>query len=219
MSYRKSAIILFVGLIAFLSGCNGSSPSKEIYSHLEKAVSLEESFEKQQKEIVELEKKEQELYSKIVDLSMDEFDKIKSISKEAIDVIEKRKNKIVIEKESIEAAKEEFLKVKELITELEDEKAKNKANAMYDIMVDRYDAYQELNKAYVSSLTLEKELYTLLQKEDLDQEVLTTHIKKINESYQKVLAANKVFNEHTEKYNQLKKEFYEAAEIDVEYEK
>lgn len=188
-----------------------------MYDHLEEAVSLENAFEEQQDDIVKLEKKEQELYSQIVDLSMEEFDKIKSIAGEAIGVIEKREDKIELEKDSIDASKEEFSKVKDLIGDLEDKKAKDKANKMYDIMMKRYDGYDKLNDAYTQSLKLEKELYTMLQKEDLKQETLTEHIKKINASYKKVLDANEQFNTLTEKYNKQKKEFYDVAKIEVKY--
>lgn len=200
-----------------LTACNGASTSEKIYDHLEKAVTLEQAFEKQQDDIVKLEKKEQKLYSKIIDLGMDEFDKIKTVAEEAIGIIEKRKEQIKIEKESIDASKEEFKKVKDLLDELEEKKTKEKAKEMYDVMMERYDGYDKLNDAYTKSLKLEKELYTMLQDKDLKQEKLTKHIKKINESYTKVLAANKNFNTYTEKYNKLKKEFYNAANIEVKY--
>lgn len=218
MLYRKTAIILLIGLLTLLAACSEATTSEKIYTHLEKAVTLEEAFEEQQNKIVELEKKEQELYSQIIDLNMDEFDKIKSTAKEAIKVIEERKDLISLEKESIEASKEEFKKVKGLIEELEKEDAKEKANEMYDVMMKRYEAYDKLNEAYTQSLKLEVDLYTMLQKEDLKQETLTAHIEKINETYKKVLEANDNFNSYTEKYNQLKKEFYQVAKIDVKYE-
>lgn len=214
---RKIAIILLISGIAILSACNGASTSEEMYKHFEKAVSLESAFEKQQDDIVKLEKKEQELYSQILDLSMDKFDKIKKLAEDAIVVIEKREEKIGLEKESIDASKEEFEKVKDLIGNLEEKKAKEKANEMYDIMMKRYDTYYKLNDAYKQSLKLEKELYTMLQNEELKQETLAEQIKKINDSYKKVLEANEKFNTYTEKYNNIKKEFYDAAKIEVKY--
>ncbi|WP_430786220.1 YkyA family protein [Virgibacillus flavescens] len=218
MFEKKIVILLFIAVISLLSACSGGSTSEKIYNHLEKAVTLEEAFEKQQEEIVKLEKKEQKLYSQIIDLSMEEFDKIKSVSQDAIDTIEKRKELISLEKESIDASKKEFEEVKDLVGELEDEKAKEKANKMYDVMMNRYEAYSKLNQAYTQTLDLEKELYTLLQKEDLKQETLTAHIEKINQNYNEVLDANENFNSYTEKYNQMKKEFYEAADLKVKYE-
>jgi len=215
---RKIVIILLISGMVILSACNRASTSEQMYDHLEKAVSLEKAFEKQQDDIVKLEKKEQELYGKIIDLSMDEFDKIKSISEEAIGVIEKRSKNIQLEKESIDVSKEEFKKIKDLIGDLEEKKAKEKANKMYDVMMKRYDAFYKLNDAYNKSLKLEKELYTMLQQKDLKQETLTEQIKEINDSYEKVLAANENFNTHTQSYNKLKKEFYDVAKVKVKYE-
>lgn len=186
---------------------------------MEKAVELEDTFEEQQDPIVKLEKKEQKIYGKIIDLSMDEFSKIKKLSKQAIKNIDKRAKKIELEKESIHASKEEFTKIKDAIDELEKKKVSKKAEKMYDVMMERYNAYDKLYKAYSKSLKLEKELYKMLQQEDLQQEDLTKHIKKLNNSYEKVIDRNEKFNSLTVKYNKLKKEFYDAAGLDVKYEK
>ncbi|WP_188454538.1 YkyA family protein [Virgibacillus oceani] len=218
MIRKKAIVILAILCIILLSACTGASTKDEIYDHLEKAVTLEDAFEKQQDSIVELEKEEQQLYSQIIDLGMDEFDKIKQLSKQAIESIEKRTDKIKLEKESIDASKEEFQEIKELIADLEEDKVRKKANEMYDVMMNRYEAYEKLNNAYNNSLKLEKELYTMLQDKDMKQEKLTDHISNINESYQKVLDANDKFNASTTDYNALKKEFYDLAGIDVKYE-
>lgn len=218
MSFKKILLFLSISAIAVLSACSGSSASEKIYDHLEEAVALEDGFEKQQDPIVALEKKEQDLYAQIIDLGMDDFDEIKDLSKQAIKSIDKRADKVEAEKESIEASKEEFEKTEDLMDDLDDEKAKETATEMYDVMMKRYKAYNTLNEAYTKSLKLEKELYTMLQKEDVEQEALTDHITKINDSYQAVLEANKQFNTYTTKYNELKKEFYKAADIEVEYE-
>ncbi|WP_164669168.1 YkyA family protein [Virgibacillus doumboii] len=217
MVIKKSFVFIVFIIIALLTACSGTSTSEQIYNHLEKAVELEATFEEQQDPIVELEKKEQEIYAQIIDLGMDEFDKIKELSKQAIDTIEKRSEKIELEKESIQASKEEFTKIESMIKDLEDKKVKKKAEEMYSVMMDRYEAYDKLNKAYSDSLKLEKELYTMLQKEDLEQETLTDHIKKVNKSYEKVIEANEKFNKFTTEYNKLKEAFYEAAGMNVEY--
>ncbi|WP_245835724.1 YkyA family protein [Virgibacillus ndiopensis] len=215
---RKAIVIMAFLSIVLLSACTGASTKDEIYDHLEKAVTLEDAFEKQQDSIVKLEKEEQQLYSQIIDLGMEEFDKIKELSKQAIESIEKRTDKINLEKDSIDASKDEFTEIKDLIADLEDKTVKKKANEMYDVMMKRYDAYDNLNKSYIDSLKLEKELYTMLQDKDMKQEKLTEHISKINESYQKVLNANEKFNAYTTDYNALKKEFYDLAGIEVKYE-
>src|SRR5699024_5103914 len=209
-----------MGVLMILSACSGALTAEEIYDHLEKSVTLEETFVEQQDAITELEQKEQSLYDEIFDLSMDDFNRIKELSKEAIASIEERRDKVELEKESMDSSKEEFEQVKDLIADLDNEdekKAKDKANKMYDIMMDRYDAYGEIYDAYMDSLDLETELYTMLQDENLEQEALSDHLDNINESYQKVIDTNEAFNEATVEYNALKKEFYEAADIEVEY--
>ncbi|MBP1948747.1 YkyA family protein [Virgibacillus litoralis] len=218
MVFKKSFLILLLFILAILTACSGASTSEQIYDHLEKAVELEDTFVKQQDPIVELEKKEQEIYSQIIDLGMNEFEQIKELSNQAIENIEKRKEKIELEKESIAASKEEFTKIESMIEDLEQEDAQKNAKEMYSVMTDRYNAYDKLYQAYSETLKLEKDLYTMLQKEDLEQETLTKHITKVNDSYQQVIAANETFNERTTEYNALKEEFYSAAGIDAEYE-
>lgn len=218
MSFKKTLFIIAISLIAILSACNGNSTKDKIYNHLEEAVTLEKGFEDQQGEITKLEIKERELYDQIIDLGMDEFDEIKELSKQAIATIEKRSDQIKLEKESINASEEEFEKAKELISKLDDEQVVEKAEEMYDVMINRYSKYDILYKAYTNSLTLEKELYTILQEEDAEQEKLVSHIAKVNDSYQKVLEANEEFNKDTKAYNTLKKEFYSVANIEIKYE-
>ncbi|GGK04161.1 lipoprotein [Lentibacillus kapialis] len=214
---KKSLFFGLLILMIILSGCTGASTSEKIYNHLEKAVELEQSFEKQQDPIVELEQEEQEIYSQVIDLSMEEFDKIKKLSDKALDNIETRKEKINSEKESIDASKKEFTNIDDMVGNLEEEEVRKKADDMYQAMMDRYGAYDKLHNAYSDSLKLEEELYKMLKKEDLEQEKVSNHISKLNESYQKVIDTNKTFNKLTTEYNTLKQKFYKAAGIEVEY--
>lgn len=210
------AIIL---IIVLLSACSGETTEVQIHNHLEEAVHLEAGFESQQENITDLEMQEQEIYSQIIDIGMDEFDQIVELAKKATGIIDERSEEIELEKESIDASREEFNKVRTLIDELEEGEVKQEANKMYDMMENRYKSYDKLHEAYVQSLAQEKELYSMLQKEDLEQEELTEQINRINESYQKILDENKKFNEYTTEYNTMKKEFYTLADINVTYEK
>ncbi|QKY68913.1 YkyA family protein [Lentibacillus sp. CBA3610] len=218
MIWKKSSFISLFVLILILSACNGTATSEQIYNHLEKAVEHEQTFEKQQNQIVELEQEEQEIYSEIIDLSMEEFDQIEELANQGLDNIETRSEKIDLEKESIDASREEFSNIEDMIGDLEEESANEKADQMYSTMMERYNAYDKLHESYSESLTLEEELYTMLQQEDLEQETLSDHITNLNESYQNVIESNETFNQLTDDYNGLKEEFYQAAGIEVEYE-
>lgn len=203
-----------------MTGCNlfGPSPEEQIYNHLEKAVSLEAGFKDQQTPLVTLEKKEQEIYDEITKLGMNDFDKIQSLSEKALESVNKRQELIANEKESIDAAQAEFEKIKPIIDEIEDEKLQSKANELYELMIKRYKTYDELYNNYKDAMLLDRELYKMFKNKDLTLEDLENKIKEINKGYEKVVEKNKEFNDLTTKYNELKKDFYKAAGLNVVYE-
>lgn len=203
-------------ILIFLTGCFGPSPQENIYATLENVVTLENQFKAQQDPLLELEKKETALYNEIMGLGMQEFEKVVALSKEAITHVENRKMKIEAEYESIMDSKKEFEKVSDEIENIDDEKLTRKAKELQSTMNNRYDTYEDLYQAYKLSSSLDKELYTILQKKELTIEELEAQIKKINDSYKKVMEQNEKFNQLTEEYNKLKIDFYEAAELSVE---
>ncbi|SDL78710.1 YkyA family protein [Sediminibacillus halophilus] len=216
---RNRIIILLGMLLVVLAACNSQSTEEKMYEHLEEAVSQEDGFAEQQQPLVELEQQEKELYNEIISLGMEEFDQVKELSEEALGLIDKREERLNAEKESIESAKKEFDNVKPLVDELEDDNVQTTAKEMISVMDEREQAYQALNEAYHSALEQDRKLYQMLQQEDLKEDDLRSQIDRINENYDNVIAANETFNEKTEAYNQLKQDFYEQAELNVEYEK
>lgn len=218
MRVRSLFFVLLGILFIVLTGCSSQSTEEQIHNHLEEAVALEEEFENQQSVITDLESQEQEIYSQIIDLGMDDIEQIKELSSEALSIIDEREEKIELEKESIESSQKEFSNIDDLISKIEDADLKEKAEKMYEVMDNRYSVYAELNEAYLTSLEKERKLYTMLEQEDLEQKELTNHINSINETYEQVLDLNEQFNNYTVEYNALKKEFYEAAELDIAYE-
>lgn len=204
--------ILFFTIM--VSGCS-ASPEEEIQSILEAAVQKEKGFEEQQTPITESEKKEKQLYGQIIGLSMKEFDRIVRLSDDALKNIENREELIEKERKSILSAKEEFNKMKDKIKDIEDKKIRQQAIKVKETMDNRYAAHDELYKSYKESLSLDKQLYELFKKEDLKMDTLQEQINKINATYQKVLVANKKFNEETERYNKEKEALYKSADIKV----
>ncbi|WP_026905970.1 YkyA family protein [Paucisalibacillus globulus] len=216
MIFKHVFGIITLVTVLLLAGC-GNSPETQIYNHLEAAVQLEDNFQKQQDGITKLEQEEQGLYKEIIELGIEEMDKIQELTNKAIASIEERSEKIKLEKESLDASREEFEKSEDLIKEIKDEEVKEKALSMYEAMINRFEAYETLNKTYNESLTLEKELYEKFLQEALEEEELQAHIEKVNLKYQEVIKANDTFNKLTMDYNELKKSFYETAEINVKY--
>ncbi|MFU0791694.1 MAG: YkyA family protein [Virgibacillus proomii] len=215
MSIKKLTIIAVIILSILTTACSSKTPEEKIQNHLEEAVALEEGFEKQQSKITDLEKQEQKIYNEIINLGMDEMDQIKKRSEQALETVDKRKDAIEKEQESIKQAREEFSNIEELINNLEDKEVKVTAKKMNKIMTQRYDSYGKLNKAYNDALKLEKKLYEMLPKKDLEQKILTDQVNKINETYSKVIEFNKEFNQNTQEYNKVKQDFYKQAGIEV----
>ncbi|WP_270182053.1 YkyA family protein [Alkalihalobacillus sp. CinArs1] len=213
---RVGIISLFFCFL-ILVGCQfGESTEEKMYNHLEEAVALEDQFREQQEPLAKAEKKEQGLYDEIVALSMDEFDKIKSLSEEAEALTEKRLEYLNNEKESIDKAYEEFENTKELSEDLEGEVQKS-ANTLIEKMDKRYEAYQTLYKEYKAAIELDKKLYSMLQDKELTLEQLQEQIKSVNDQYTKVSEQKEKFNTYTTEFNEAKKAFYKAAELNVNY--
>ena len=212
--FRISFIISL--LFILLSGCSGPSPEENIYTIFEKVVTLEEPFKEQQQPLKELEKKESELYNEIMDIGLKDFDKVVALSNEAVAVLEDRETRIKAEYESIKASKEEFELVNNEIEKIKDEKLAEKAKEIKTTMENRYSAYDSLFESYKTSISYDKELYTMLQKEDLTIEELEAQINKVNDAYKIVMQQNDVFNKLTEEYNKLKIEFYKNASLNVD---
>lgn len=215
LSKTRLFFILIIGAV-FLAGCmNQPTPEEKMYEVLEKVVAAEKTFEEQQDPLVKLEKKEKELYDKIIALGMKEFDEIARLSDEASSIVEERKKRMEKEQESIQASKEEFGTLASIIEEIEDEALQDKSRELYEIMMDRYEIHDVLYEDYSKALEYDKELYTIFKKEDISLEQLEEQIAAINSMYEKILDSNQKFNEKTKEYNEVKLAFYKEAGLEV----
>ncbi|RBW70008.1 YkyA family protein [Bacillus taeanensis] len=216
----KKAMLMLAAVMAIstlLTGC-ASSPEEEMYEHLEKSVELEAAFKEQQSLLVEAEKKEQELYNEIVQLSLEEYDKIKELSEKALKHAENREQLIDKEKESLTLAFKEFKNVSPLIEKIDEEAVKKEAGKLEENVQKRYDAYEQLHKEYQKSIAFDKELYEMLQSKELTAEELDLQLQKINKQYEKVIQQNNAFTKYTNLYNQAKQTFYQKANLNVAFE-
>lgn len=216
---RRSTILLFTFLLLVIAGCSAkSNPAEDMYVHLEKAVELENVFAQQQEPLVNDEQKEHELYEEMIMLGLSEIEQIKKLANEAIGYANKRQEKMDAEKESLDEAYQEFVQIETFIEEIEQGEVKDKAQEMFDAMDQRYHTYQTLHEKYSQSIELDKELYDMLQDEELLVDQLEEQINTINQAYEEVMGMKDEFNKYTNEYNELKRSFYEVAEIEVTFE-
>ncbi|HET7657164.1 MAG TPA: YkyA family protein [Bacillales bacterium] len=215
----RRLFIAITGLIllsALLAGCTiGNETANKIYNHLEKAVGIEQGFLEYQKQLIDKEQKEQDLYKAIVNLKMDKFDEIVSKSKQASDLASERKRLIQNEKHVMDQAYEEFAKVKPLAKQLKKDTLQNKAEQVIEIMDKRHSVYNNLFDDYVKSIDLDQKLYQMLQNKESKQEDLAAQVNKINDIYKDIEKEKQKFNHYTENYNNAKKDFYKSAGLTI----
>ncbi|MGM0902551.1 MAG: YkyA family protein [Bacillota bacterium] len=195
---------------------NRQTPAEDMFGILEEVVQIEKTFEAQQEPLVELEKKEKEIYQSIIELNMQEYDEVVRLADEAITITEKRKEHIDKERESMQESSAAFEAVPDIINEIDELELKEQATELYNLMQNRYKIHEELYNAYSDGLVNDIELYNLFKDEELTIDQLGEQIKIVNAAYEKVIDSNNQFNEVTEQYNQKKLMFYEAAGLEIQ---
>lgn len=213
LKYVRSGIFMIV-LLMVLSACGEEKDAdlqltEDIYEYLEETVVLEEDFEATQIEMNDLEKKDQELYDEMAALGNEKIEEITELVDEAIELLDLRLALINEEAEVIAESKVVFMKIEPLMEKLEDKDVQDITERLYDVMMERYDAYNVVHDVYAKSIERTKALYTLLKDEEYNEEDAFSLISDVNDSYDEVMEANDTFNEHTLKYNEVKKELYD----------
>lgn len=206
-----------MGGTLLFSGClNRQSPAEEMFEKLEKVVEIEQTFEDQQKPLVQLEKQEKELYGQIIEMNLQEYDKVVQLADEAISISKKRNELLDLERKSIEESQAEFEQVPEIYAKIDDLQLKEQAKGLNDLMQERYRTHEKLYESYVAGLGYDIELYNMFKNEEVTVDQLGEQINKVNAAYEEVLSANDQFNQLTDQYNEKKYQFYQAAGLNVE---
>lgn len=209
---RNRLLIAVIVLIFILSGCTEKkTPTEKMVDVLEAVVTKEKVFEDQQDPLVTLEKQEKEKYDQIIQLGMKKYDQIAKLSDEAIILADKRTELFEKETKSLKESEKEFNKAAKIKSELDDPALEKITNDLVEIMMNRYQAHEELYTEYTDAIRYDKELYGMLKNKDLPYDQLEEQINKLNETYKKVLEANEKFNIFTEQYNDKKLSFYQKA--------
>ena len=206
-----------MGGTLLFSGClNRQSPAEEMFEKLEKVVEIEQTFEDQQKPLVQLEKQEKELYGQIIEMNLQKYDKVVQLADEAISISKKRNELLDLERKSIEESQAEFEQVPEIYAKIDDLQLKEQAKGLNDLMQERYRTHEKLYESYVAGLGYDIELYNMFKNEEVTVDQLGEQINKVNAAYEEVLSANDQFNQLTDQYNEKKYQFYQAAGLNVE---
>lgn len=220
MYFRKRTLLCILLLIVnliILTGClNQKTTPEKMYEVMEKVVLAETTFEDQQSPLVMAEKKEKQLYDKIISLGMKEYEQIVKLADEALLLVDERRTLMASETESMEKSEAQFEKLLPYVEKLEEPTLKKDAKKLYDVMIKRYRLHEDLQLSYSQALQLDQELYQMFKRKDLIMEELENQINQINEVYEKIYEINEQFNLNTKEYNDLKLAFYQKAGFKIE---
>ncbi|MEI4789919.1 YkyA family protein [Bacillus sp. FJAT-53060] len=198
--------------VLVLAGCGGQSPLKDMQDAMTKMSEKEALFEKEQDTLQRYEKKEQQLYSKMVQTTKDHTKTVSSYSDQALASATKREEHLKTEKDSMDQSKKEFQSVKESAGRIKDAALKDQADQTVKLIEKRYASYDQLYREYQKALKLDQLLYQSLKKKDKGYEDLKSKLKTVNRSYSKVRKESKKFNQYTDQLNEHKKALYKAAD-------
>lgn len=207
--------MLLSALFLLTSCLQKKSPVEKIYTVLEKVVTVESEFEKQQDPLVSLEKKEKNTYDKIMGLGLKKSKEINKLSDEALTMADQRIQLIGKETESIKNSETEFKKIDGLINEIQDKDLKKQADDLYQLMMKRYNAHETLNDDYLNGIKEDEKLYKMLKDSAVSTDDLENQVVKVNDSYKKIYQSNEQFNSLTEQYNANKLLFYKKAGLKI----
>ena len=190
--------------ILLLSGCSfGSTTDEELVKVLTEMNDAEEASSGAQEELNKLEQSEQALFNKMMDLTQEEQEELKTKVTEIEELLKQRLTYIEEEEASVKKAKESVKSLDNIVGKVEDAE-KGEVEELRDTVNDRYELHSVFIEAYKKLTDSQQLLYTMLLEEDADLATLEEQVDEVNKNNEIVKSSIEDFNEATAKLNQLK---------------
>ncbi|HLS20186.1 MAG TPA: YkyA family protein [Bacillota bacterium] len=215
MKVPNFLLAVIIVSVLLLTACQKEDIEAEIYNFLEKTATHEGTLGEVREQMASLEADEHTLYTDLIDQPFDDKEKIEQFIEKADELIDERLKLLDEENEKMILSKEEFIQIEPLIEQIETEDVKNSAQNMYDIMIERYNLYDEWYDLYILRLDREKEMYHLFLEEKINFEQINDQVVIVNETYDQAQIVLDNFSEQTKKYNDAKRNFYELSHLNV----
>lgn len=204
---RNLLIIIPVSLMLFVGGCTEEQDQtqKELAGILTDIQEYETKVMEYENQLAALEKKEQILFNKTVEFTMDERELIESGVSRMETSLEERKNLVAEELVVIDGAEETAKRLESLPTATSDEttgaiaKLKTALSKRFELHYEILDLYSELTERQSS-------LYELLIEENVKRVELEGATVAVNKQRAKLEDAILVFNQSTMEVNSALKE-------------
>ncbi|NYF24084.1 YkyA family protein [Sporosarcina sp. JAI121] len=205
---KKTVIVLILAVMFVLSGCSfGSSVEKMLSDTMSKMTSEEKGYRDAQKDLTELEIKEQKLFNDTMELTKEQQDELTASVTQLKDLLDQRLAHIEAEQKSMNQAKgsaDDF----DDIVEQADESDKKNIEGLKAAVINRYKLHSDFISAYKDLTALQNELYAMLDAEETNLTELRGKVSEVNAQNDTVKTVIASFNDATEKVNVQKDDVF-----------
>jgi len=207
---KKIVIGTILSTSLWLSACSlGTSAQDQLTNNLTKVYEEEQGYRDAQKEMPELEKKEQSTFNAVMEMTQEQKEEVAAKATELNASVQDRLELLEKENESIQAAFSSMSSFDGLIEDTKEKDVKKSLTSLKDSMEERYEAHEVVYDEYQNLTSLQTELYNMLPEEETEQAHLQEQVAKVNAQNELVQSAIDAFNEATKKVNETKKSVYD----------
>jgi len=197
------AAFVLIGTL-LLAGCNfGSSTESQLSKVLSEMNSAEGKSRDAQSDLNDLEKTEQALFNKTMELTQEQIEELEMQVLELEKLLEERLVLLNEEEASIKKAKESVASFDSILEKAETGK-KKQIEKLKQAVNKRYELHATFTAEYKKLMDLQKELYKMLLDEETELQAFQSKVNDVNEQNGNVQAAIDLFNEATNTINSLK---------------
>lgn len=204
---RKLFILIPMCVLLFVSGCTDEKDQmqKKLDSRLGDIQAYEKKVMEYENQLRSVEKKEQILFNKTVDFSIEERDLVESGVSRLENYLDERRQLLKKEQEVIADAKKKIEQLSE-ISDPASEDEKRAVNRLTTALTKRYDLHTEVIALYEELMNQQSSLYGLLIEENVKRVELEEATVAVNQQRSKLEDAIQVFNQSTLEVNSALKE-------------
>lgn len=201
--------------ILLLTGCNfGESTEEKLSNILTEIYDLEADYRDVQKELAETEKKEQENFQKMMELTKDQKDELTTMVQDTASLLDVRLALVAKEADSLDATSDGISKLTTLISETKEASDKESLKQMETSLKERIAAYEEVTNNYNELAIMQQDLYDLLLDDSANITSIQEQVQEVNKHNELVQQSVQKFNEATQRVNEMKDEVLTSLQKD-----
>lgn len=212
---KKMKYIVLVFIVLMLSACSfGETTEVKLSNILTEMYELELNYRDVQLELVDIEKKEQANFQRMMELTKDQQEELTKQVDATEKLLEERLVLVGKEADSIKQASGKMDNIKKLIEETKEENDKETLQKIEQALANRFEAYDVLTEQYHTLASSQEELYNLLIEGDAEVDAVQEKVVEVNEQNEVVKQAVNEFNELTMELNKVKEEAFTSLQQD-----